>query len=447
VQKNSELEIQGQVDSIMEMIQSIRAIQSSGIADKAAEDTAALSLSLKKATDEIRKACADFSLMQDYQSLLRKAKDRFESDLREFTPDLLKLIEDDKHIDGKLPASEALLAFAMKKAEYLALEIENEKIREKERLESMLEKQRVELEVIAEQQRQEEILRVKQEEEQERQRRESELMTQYETEMRTQLKRQAGAHREHLAEVLQLQEKELGEKHAETMDTALKKQQAVHDDEVEEKVVFVDGMEEKVSVISDIELKQRKAQELWMASQALNGALEKSLVSGRTRSLMPELMSILNLSDHDEVMKEVVSNIPEEAALLGVSTERDLTNRFADVKAACKKVAMVGDDGGNMWSYLVSYLKSFVASSTASKDNIYEPVDVESISPYELLDKADICVQVGDLEQAARFMSQLRGVSRKLSSDWLNEVRLYLETKQTAQLLLAYAASLSVAYE
>ena len=49
-------------------------------------------------------------------------------------------------------------------------------------------------------------------------------------------------------------------------------------------------------MISDIELKQRKAQELWMASQALNGALEKSLVSGRTRSLMPELMSILNLS-------------------------------------------------------------------------------------------------------------------------------------------------------
>ena len=74
-------------------------------------------------------------------------------------------------------------------------------------------------------------------------------MTQYETEMRTQLKRQAGAHREHLAEVLQLQEKELGEKHAETMDTALKKQQAVHDDEVEEKVVFVDGMEEKVNYL------------------------------------------------------------------------------------------------------------------------------------------------------------------------------------------------------
>lgn len=37
-------------------------------------------------------------------------------------------------------------------------------------------------------------------------------------------------------------------------------------------------------------------QELWVAAQALNSGLKEALVHGRTRTLMPELMSVLHLS-------------------------------------------------------------------------------------------------------------------------------------------------------
>lgn len=46
----------------------------------------------------------------------------------------------------------------------------------------------------------------------------------------------------------------------------------------------------------DADKKQRRVQELWVAAQALNSGLKEALVHGRTRTLMPELMSVLHLS-------------------------------------------------------------------------------------------------------------------------------------------------------
>ena len=44
-----------------------------------------------------------------------------------------------------------------------------------------------------------------------------------------------------------------------------------------------------------VESRQRQAQELWIASQALNAALKESLVHGRTQTLQPAILSILHL--------------------------------------------------------------------------------------------------------------------------------------------------------
>jgi len=74
-------------------------------------------------------------------------------------------------------------------------------------------------------------------------------------------------------------------------------------------------------------------------------------------------------------------------------------------------------------------------------------IDIDKLTSYEILAKAEYFIQQGDLETAAKLMSQMKGVARKLCGDWLNEVRLLLETKQTAILLQAYAASIAAGLE
>ena len=51
----------------------------------------------------------------------------------------------------------------------------------------------------------------------------------------------------------------------------------------------------KISDIVDVESRQRNAQELWIAAQALNGTLGVTTLNGRTRTLMPEMIAILQL--------------------------------------------------------------------------------------------------------------------------------------------------------
>lgn len=46
----------------------------------------------------------------------------------------------------------------------------------------------------------------------------------------------------------------------------------------------------------------------------------------------------------------------------------------------------------------------------------------------------------GNLTQTLRYMNLLRGASRKVSSEWINEARLLLETQQAVNVLLSHAS-------
>ena len=141
-----------------------------------------------------------------------------------------------------------------------------------------------------------------------------------------------------------------------------------------------------------------------------------------------------------------MSIIPEAAAVQGISTAEELKYRFETVKIACQRVGMIGDEGGSLWTYLLSYMRSFLVFNTAAQTDIESDVDVDNINTYDVLAKSERCINDGDLEQAAKFMSLLRGLPRKLARDWLRETRSYLETKQIAEFLLAYAASEGVGF-
>ena len=147
-----------------------------------------------------------------------------------------------------------------------------------------------------------------------------------------------------------------------------------------------------------------------------------------------------------QVLQEIIASFPEDAARMGVVPEKLLLERFKRVKSACKKVGMV-NEGGSILKYGLSFIKSFFVISQWYQMNMDEQIDLEKLDTYEILAKAEYFASQGDLLQAAKFISQLKGVSRKLSHDWLKETILLLETRQTANLLSAYVASLCAEME
>ena len=52
----------------------------------------------------------------------------------------------------------------------------------------------------------------------------------------------------------------------------------------------------------------------------------------------------------------------------------------------------------------------------------------------------------GNFVQALRYMNLLQGASRKVSSQWMEEVKLLLETQQAVNLLMGHASANSNRY-
>ena len=67
--------------------------------------------------------------------------------------------------------------------------------------------------------------------------------------------------------------------------------------------------------------------------------------------------------------------------------------------------------------------------------------DLESLNTFDIMWLARGCVERGDFEQAVKYMTLLKGEPKKVSSDWMSEARLLLETKQVCNALMSHAAA------
>jgi len=202
----------------------------------------------------------------------------------------------------------------------------------------------------------------------------------------------------------------------------------------------------------------RRAQELWLACQTLHSIITegdpdaKGLVwEDRLKPLQPELEVITAaLLEKSELVSTVIGRVPETAVTRGVWTESALAERFARVRSVARRVAMIDESGGSLFRYIVSYVMSaFVFRQPLRAEAAHYDSDAELISPDELttfvlLDRAADALERGSLEQAVRYVNQLRGESRHVASDWLREARLLLETRQAAEVLVSFAVANSL---
>ena len=134
-----------------------------------------------------------------------------------------------------------------------------------------------------------------------------------------------------------------------------------------------------------------------------------------------------------------LSSVPELVHSRGIYTTDTLARRFTRVRQAARRVAMIDETGGSMARYILSYVQSFFVLRT--KPVLGDAIDVSEMSTFALLDSADDCLCRGDLEQAVRYVNALRGESRRAALTWLDEARVLLETRQAAELLMAFAAA------
>ena len=205
---------------------------------------------------------------------------------------------------------------------------------------------------------------------------------------------------------------------------------------------------------AEVDKASRRAQELWLACQTLLSVITDGdpdakgpAWEDRLKPVRPELDAIsAALSERSELVSAVVDAVPEAASTRGVWTESSLAERFTRVRSVARRVALVDESGGSLFRYVVSYVMSVfvVRQPVLAAESDAAEVDADQLTVFVLLDRAADALERGNLEQAVRYVNQLRGEPRRVASDWLREARLLLETRQAAEVLVSFAVANSL---
>ena len=273
----------------------------------------------------------------------------------------------------------------------------------------------------------------------------TEIRDKLEAQMVLQLKRQAEAHADHISDALDVQKQELTRQYMRELDEALEKATLNHKQELAGLVGHVRGLDEALKRRAEMDAASLEAQELWLACTALLNAVASGSTDAEVRSLSHEVEAVKRVGG-DAFVKSVIASFPKEATTRGVYTEDSIKERFQRVERMARQTAMIGPEGGSLSRYFLSYLQSklIIAPSTEELPSKSEPLDVDSLSTFDIVWLARGSLERGDLEQAVKYMTLLKGEPRNVSQDWLREARLLLETKQACLALMAHAAATGV---
>jgi mitofilin len=112
-----------------------------------------------------------------------------------------------------------------------------------------------------------------------------------------------------------------------------------------------------------------------------------------------------------------------------------------------KRTALIGDQGGSLYLYGLSYLQSLLLIPRSSSDTKYpnkslETIDVNNLNAIDIVTFARQALEQDDLEQAVKYMNLLSGEPKKQASDWLKSARLHLEVGQLCEALTSYVTAI-----